>query len=73
MVEGDGGHAEYGQSPAARDYSVPHRRPPHLRWERNKRPSRPTGDHMDLNELPMEFWDDPDAIWALLGAIGGAA
>jgi hypothetical protein len=28
--------------------------------------------HMELIELPMECWDDPEAIWALLGAVGGA-
>jgi hypothetical protein len=30
------------------------------------------GCHMELIELPMECWDDPEAIWALLGAVGGA-
>ncbi|MGF1665053.1 MAG: hypothetical protein ACFCVC_02160 [Acidimicrobiia bacterium] len=28
--------------------------------------------HMELIELRMECWDDPEAIWALLGAVGGA-
>jgi hypothetical protein len=30
------------------------------------------GAPMDAIELPMDLWDDPEMVWALLAAIGGS-